>query len=253
MTALSYFFSIPSVIYLGISLVIISLLGIFFMQKISQQNHKITSMMGLVTTMAEELNFMRGRFRQVSQTMPSQQQQQVLEKRIVVSDDEESEEDEDDEDDDEDDIDEDSDSDDEEDDDDEPITIDISESTTNNIKVINMSEKFDIHYENLNDTTLQEVNDDDLSDGEDEEDTELEIGDLEVIGEEEATHESVTVEKDNIELLKTINIQTTLVADIQDYKKMPLGKLRNIVTEKGLAQDASKLNKNKLLNLLGFE
>lgn len=37
-----------------------------------------------------------------------------------------------------------------------------------------------------------------------------------------------------------------------EYKKMSLNKLRDVVIEKGLAQDASKL-KNELLKLLGEE
>ena len=38
-----------------------------------------------------------------------------------------------------------------------------------------------------------------------------------------------------------------------DYKKIPLNKLRDLVCEKGLAKDASKLKKNDLLKLLGAE
>ena len=35
-----------------------------------------------------------------------------------------------------------------------------------------------------------------------------------------------------------------------DYKKMSLNKLREIVVEKGLVQESSKLKKNELLKLL---
>jgi hypothetical protein len=38
-----------------------------------------------------------------------------------------------------------------------------------------------------------------------------------------------------------------------DYKKMSLNKLRDLVCEKGLVKDASKLKKNELLKLLGAE
>jgi hypothetical protein len=41
--------------------------------------------------------------------------------------------------------------------------------------------------------------------------------------------------------------------ETMDYKKMPLPKLRSIVSEKGLVNDSSKLKKNELLKLLGIE
>jgi hypothetical protein len=51
--------------------------------------------------------------------------------------------------------------------------------------------------------------------------------------------------------LKTININLDEIhADSIDYKKLPLPKLRSIVTDKGLADDASKLKKPELLKLL---
>ena len=59
--ALSDFMSVPVLICLGVTLVLIGLLGIYFSQKMQEQNHKITSMLGLVSTMAEEMNYMRSR------------------------------------------------------------------------------------------------------------------------------------------------------------------------------------------------
>jgi hypothetical protein len=51
--------------------------------------------------------------------------------------------------------------------------------------------------------------------------------------------------------LKTININLDEIhTDSVDYKKLPLPKLRSIVTDKGLADDASKLKKPELLKLL---
>ena len=38
-----------------------------------------------------------------------------------------------------------------------------------------------------------------------------------------------------------------------DYKKLSLNKLKSLVVERGLTKDSSKLNKNKLLNLLGVK
>jgi len=54
--------------------------------------------------------------------------------------------------------------------------------------------------------------------------------------------------------LKTINIHLDETQnESMDYKKLPLPKLRTIVTEKGLASDSSKLKKNELLKLLESE
>ena len=58
--------------------------------------------------------------------------------------------------------------------------------------------------------------------------------------------------------LKTINISLEEGGEEPgvesvDYKKLPLPKLRNIVTEKGLAADAAKMKKNELLKLLEAE
>ena len=54
---------------------------------------------------------------------------------------------------------------------------------------------------------------------------------------------------------KTINIslEEEIGAESVDYKKLPLPKLRNIVTERGLAADAAKMKKNELLKLLEAE
>ena len=56
--SISDLFATPVLVCLGICLSLIGLLGMFFMQKIMEQNHKISSMFGLVTTMEDELNFL---------------------------------------------------------------------------------------------------------------------------------------------------------------------------------------------------
>jgi hypothetical protein len=53
--------------------------------------------------------------------------------------------------------------------------------------------------------------------------------------------------------LKTININLEEQTDSLDYKKLPLNKLRSIVSEKGLSTDSTKLKKNEILKLLGVE
>jgi len=53
--------------------------------------------------------------------------------------------------------------------------------------------------------------------------------------------------------LKTVNINLEENIENHDYKKFSINKLRNIVVEKGLSTDASKLKKNEILKLLGAE
>ena len=58
--SLADIFSTPFLMCLGICLLLIGLIGMYLTQKLSDQDHKISSMMGLVSTMAEELNYVRG-------------------------------------------------------------------------------------------------------------------------------------------------------------------------------------------------
>lgn len=58
--SLADIFSTPFLMCLGICLLLIGLVGMYLTQKLSDQDHKISSMMGLVSTMAEELNYVRG-------------------------------------------------------------------------------------------------------------------------------------------------------------------------------------------------
>ena len=54
--------------------------------------------------------------------------------------------------------------------------------------------------------------------------------------------------------LKSISINENVSSKgKEDYKKMSLNKLRDVVCAKGLVVDASKLKKNELLKLLGYE
>jgi len=62
------FLATPFLIYLGITLFIIGTISMFFMQRLNDQNHKLVSMLGLVSTMAEEVNYLKHK----SQSMPSE-------------------------------------------------------------------------------------------------------------------------------------------------------------------------------------
>jgi hypothetical protein len=77
---------------------------------------------------------------------------------------------------------------------------------------------------------------------------------LEEIEQEIQREESVNQLDIHTSELKTINIHLEDVNyENVDYKKMSLPKLKSIVMEKGLTDDSSKLKKNDLLKLLGVE
>lgn len=87
--ALSDIFTVPFLVSLGITLLLVGLLGMFFVQRLQEQNHKMASMLGLVSTMAEELNFIRGRLQMMSYVpqangggAPISQQQQAFSQNV---------------------------------------------------------------------------------------------------------------------------------------------------------------------------
>ena len=52
-------FSLSFLCCLGISLLLIGLLSIYFNNKLTEQEHKISAMFGIVTTMADQIQFLR--------------------------------------------------------------------------------------------------------------------------------------------------------------------------------------------------
>ena len=253
--ALSELFTMPFLISLGITLLLVGFLGMFLTQKMMEQNHKISSMLGLVTTMAEELNFVRSRMQLMNQgpnsevalgstnypTVVSANTNTnanlvggVANRLIAVSDDEDDESDSE------------SDSDSGSDSDSDAESESESESQTNvekpsegTIKVISM-DVGDIQYENLHEqetTDSVSINGDDGDD--DDDDTEVDSDTHDEVEESEPlkiSDEPVleSVENDPNDLLKyeIKSIPIDLVVEV-DYKKMPIQQLRTIATSKG--------------------
>lgn len=58
---------------------------------------------------------------------------------------------------------------------------------------------------------------------------------------------------EDLDFLKTIGDNDDLSSLKHDYKKMSLNKLREVVLQKGIVSDASRLKKNDILKLLGDE
>jgi hypothetical protein len=261
-------------IFLGITLLIIALLIVYFESKMREQNHKMTSMLNLITCMAEEMNVIKthlnhqttnfgiGGSQSQFQPQPSSLETNnihiIKTDLIAVSDDSDSE----------------SDNDSEnsvEDNESDSGSDSGSESNSEDIEevqnIIEIGDNSDIKVLKLN---LSNIND--IDENKDVNDFE-EIGDLEFIDEDDdnLSHGSVSVssnedenenenKNDEIDIsklnLKSINISSLEEiknSDNIDYKKFTLSKLRSTVAEKGLALDSSKLKKNELLKLLGVE
>ena len=190
-------------IFLGITILIIALVIVYFEGKMREQNHKISSMLSLVSSLAEETNMIKLHLTHVNvsnaqsgmnyfqpqniSTTESSipfQGNKYLESDLIPVSDNEDDEDEEDDDDDEDDEDEDDDEDDEDEDDDEDEEDDdsedddyddhegnniiINEINENDIKVLNLD-----HLDSNNEKIMGFVDHDDDDDDDDEDLDEL--------------------------------------------------------------------------------
>lgn len=270
MATLADLFSPTFLMFLGVLVLVVALLVVYFESKMRDQNHKIASMLSLVSTLAEDMNGVKMGLNQLAVTrmggsFPQNFEQPLENPRvpykqesnlIEVSDDEDDDDndDEDDDDDivedgdDDDDIDIDEDDIDEDDDDDES-----DNESTHEVKVL----KIDMNSQNQYEDSLSENNlelddlDDELSEVQSLSSKSSKLSDkLEETVYEKTIQEPLSISAD----LKTISINLEEPhQDSLDYKKLSLPKLRSIVSDKGLASDASKLKKNELLKLLGAE
>ena len=270
MSSLTPILSIPFLLSLGISLILIGFVGVFFYQKITEQNHKISSMVDLISTMAEELNYIRSRVQSsgavntlssnsATQQIPLFNSPPVKTDLINVSDDEDDASDSEDEE-----SDEESGDDDEESDDDSESDAEEEE----NVRVINISESLlhsveesgeveEIPSENnddMNDSSEddEDLDEDDKSSVTSEEETKVEVVKLNEVMEEPQEFEPESLLDIDATLLKSIHMTFPTSENI-DYKKLSLNKLRQIVSDKNLSSDSSKLKKPELLKLLGVE
>jgi hypothetical protein len=275
MASLTDLFNSTFFMFLGILVLVVALLVVYFESKFREQNHKISSMLSLVSSLAEEVNGTKMIIHQLTMNPQMQQPQQffqskepVLERKIMqnndnlipVSDDEDSD-------------DEDSDNDNESyvdsddesasDNDDAASEVSIDES---------VDEDSNAHEEPIQDIKVFRLNINEDSESEEEAKSIASLEDLdemEDLGEMEDLDDSSSTSSDSIKAtettdvkkidnfmdLKSINItlEETKTEQSIDYKKMALPKLRSVVAEKGLSSDSSKLKKNELLKLLGVE
>jgi hypothetical protein len=260
MASLADLFNPTFLMFLGILVLVVALMVVYFESKMRDQNHKIASMLSLVSTLAEDMNGVKMGLNQLAATRMGgsfpQKFEQPLEnprvpykqesKLIEVSDGEDDDDDE--EDDDDIDIDEEIDTD-EEDEEENDDDDDDEESNHDVVKVLKMNINNDDDFESLSEDNNLEL-DDELSEVQSLSSKSSKLSDKL----EETIHGKTLQEPLNISDLKTISINLEEPhQDSLDYKKLSLPKLRSIVSEKGLVSDASKLKKNELLKLLGAE
>ena len=271
----------------SIAIIIILIGGIFayVSYRMGEQDHKLNSMIGLVSTMAEESQFFRSKLNMLQQKLstkdlPVVDQVQYASQMMVggqdelinVSDDEEDDSDDDESDESEDLEDEEEDLEDEDLEDDESDDLedkdledddledkDLEEGRGEHIKRLNLTSAIDespvkISYEEIDEdnNSFKETNNlvfDDIADFE----ATLEEADIQLLAEDT---------KDDDNFLKNVSITgldngilslEEIVANKNDYKKMSLNKLREVVVSKGFTSDASHLKKNQILKLLGDE
>ena len=273
--------------FLGILVLVVALLVVYFESKMREQNHKISSMLSLVSTLAEDMNGVKmglNHFAMIGGHNPNVFIQENLgnnesNKLIEVSDDEESEADEEEKSEDEgSEEDEEKKSEDEGSDDDMYDDSDSSEDEegeNDGIKII----KLQVSNEDVEDDhsydeadNLQFENNEDLNE-------ELDLDEFNMNDEipeiandyveeilslkyDETPTENTHLEVEESKIPSTSELKTISINlgdndhdETIDYKKLQLPKLRSIVVEKGLATnvEASKLKKPELLKLLGAE
>ena len=277
MPSLADLFNPSFLMFLGILVLLVSLLVVYFESKMRDQNHKISSMLSLVSSLAEEMNSvkmglnhlsMRGgiSMNQIHQPFPSsfpsslgQNLNEAFENNLItVSDNEESDEE----------------SHEESiieeyddasvDSDDEVVSLEEDENNEvfNEIKVLKINLNNQLNEDNIEDID-EDSNNLDFDDLDDLDNKSVSSKSCEYVDEtltlqyDKNPNQDINNQSEILDIssseFKTININLEEHTENVDYKKFSLPKLRSIVSDKGLSSEASKLKKNDLLKLLGAE
>jgi len=210
----------------SIAIIVILIGGIFayVSYRMTEQDHKLTSMVNLVSILAQEVTFLKQKINDIesndniNDVENLEYSTQLIQPQLIsVSDDEDDDED----------NDEDIDEDEEDIEDDEESVDDLEDTEVK--KLIIIKDEPNEHDENIKTITLTL-------------DADNEVKDQEFIQLEEI----INAENNNIET----NVNEEIVNDENDYKKMDISTLRELVVSRGLTQDASKLKKKDILKLL---
>jgi hypothetical protein len=275
MDFLADLFNPTFIMFLGILVLVVAILIIYFEGKMREQNHKITTMFSLVSTLAEDMNGIKLGFNQLAinsvggggqffrQTLEEPVKTFNIEENvnlINVSDDEESDNDEDSNSEAESEINDDSDSEEDLDLDEEnnehEIDVHDNESEDNDSHDEDFDNKSDIKVLKIYNNTNEENEIEEINNNSQELDVLDEIGEMDDLDnlDEKSEEKYIDINSGfNLDFKKiNINLEEIPVESL-DYKKLSLQKLRSIVSEKGLANDTSKIKKPELLKLLGVE
>jgi cobalamin biosynthesis protein CobT len=238
---MSFSFTIPYITFLGLTLLIVIGITIFLIRRMNNQNQKFSSIVGVVTSLAEELNSIKSCIsNSINNISNISTDTKIINTELIhVSDDDDEETDDEEETDDDDETDDEEETDEEEEEEQEEQVIvkeELSEDTDKNVKYIHLDNLQEDKHEIFG--TLPE-----------------EIEETPLIQEETPLiqEETILIQEDPIEeiqseeLITDINIVKT---EVTDYKKMSLTKLRTIISEKGLSDNISKLKKNECLQIL---
>jgi len=275
MPSLTDLFNPSFLMFLGILVLVVALLIVYLESKMRDQNHKIASMLSLVSTLAEDLNGVKMGLNQLAiNTMGGSMPQHIphpLERNNIPFSKEENNlievsDDEDDESEINDDVIDSSNGDSESDSDNES---DDENESTNDIKVLKLTINNEDNIQDIDETNLEYEEPEDIDGLEELEELDDNLSEVNSVSSKNSKLSSGFVENvlelkydDNSEQplnisssdLKTISINLEEShSESLDYKKLQLNKLRSIVVEKGLTTDSSKLKKNELLKLLGVE
>lgn len=266
-------------IFLGVLVLVAALLVVYFESKMREQNHKMTSMLNLITSIVDEMNTVKMNLNRQTTTIGGSHPQpfsletnnthNVKTDLITVSDDSDSDSDNDSENSNEESSDSESDN--------------GYESNSEDIDIDNIKEIIDISRNNEhNDIKILKLNlslnniDEDENEDEDKDINDIEIDDLDDLNNNSSSDSSsvssneepneipednnnnndndlIDISKLNLKTINISNLEEVKNFDSVDYKKLTLNKLRSIVVEKELVADSSKLKKNDLLKLLGAE
>jgi hypothetical protein len=283
MSSLTELFSPSFFFFIGILLLAIALLSFYYESKFKEQNHKLSSMLNIVSSLAEEIHIIKthniimgGGVQNITpfnKTLDINSVNIDKHELIEVSDDES-------EDSDSEDSASDNDSEDSEEEDADDIhVVDLDKDINNVIDLDNERVKTIVSKLKGNDDHYDDTEDEDDDDDDDELQSvssknsgpvTLEINSTlnyyEIVAEtlNEVTDQIVEepILEENLELfndIKKINIhdledtKSVNAIETNDYKKMSVNKLKNLVIERKLVADASKLKKLDLLKLLGEE
>ena len=204
---------------LGMIVIVAALLVVYFESRLREQNHRLKTMLSLITTLAEDTNAIK--HKQVKTFYSNETS--LDDERIEVSDGEDEE-------------------DDNEDDEEDSEIVDLDDleddydSDSDSEAVSEAGSKIDVDSESEEDESeieCQEV----VNSDEEQDETNIKVLKL------NAPIEGIL--SDNVEDQITSSEQT----DEVDYKQMPVAKLRQIATEKGI-ENAIKMKKSDILKIL---